>query len=253
LISNKHKHLFQDWELIEWIEFNQLQGISHFYFYHQGTTNDIACILKEYATKGIVTVTPWDPNGLSRSQIRSNNMYVTIYDCFYRNMYSYKYLAKFDVDEYLVAKKHKNLIDLMEDEEKKDKNMASISFRNVFFYTEWPDNPKANGSKLLTMRKTSRTAFVHPDGTRSKYICKPTEVVEPGVHVLVETRTSQQKQVTLELDKGFSYHYRASCEKKFECLTLKSEVDTTMWKWKSALTEAMDKQNISRLCKLKPR
>jgi Glycosyltransferase family 92 len=179
-------------------------------------------------------------------------MYVTFYDCIYRYMYMYKYIAKFDVDEFLLPKKHKDLVDLMEDMERKEKNMASLSFRNVFFYRQWASDPNANESELITMTKTRRSAYVYPDGTRSKLICKPTEVIEPGVHVLLETRTSQMKQVTLELDLGYSRHYRSSCEKK-GCLKSKSEIDTSTWKWKSALTEAMDKQNIAELCKLKPR
>jgi Glycosyltransferase family 92 len=240
--------------LIEWIELNQILGFSHFYFYDRSISKEVACILKEYVARGVATVTRWDgsrPNNQGR--IRENNMYGTFNDCLYRNMYNYKYLSYFDVDEFLVPKKHENLIDLMEDMDKKEKNMASASFRNVFFYRQRPDGPNTTDTKLNMMKKTSRNLFIHPDGTRSKFICKPTEVVEPGVHVLLETRTSQMKQVTVDLDLGFMHHYRSSCEKSYPCLKLKSKVDTSIWKWKKVLTEAMEKQNIAQLCKLRPR
>jgi len=250
--------LFQAWQIIEWIEFNKLLGVSHFYLYDQSIAKNVTCVLKEYALRGMVTLLDWDGSPYrstaKNNEIRAYNMFAAFNDCLYRGMYKHKYLAFYDVDEYFMPKKHKDLIALMEDMERQDKNMASLTFRNTFFYTQWPDDPNANNSHLVTMRKTRRKVDFHRVNERSKYICKPEEVLEVGNHFVWETRTSQMKQVTLGLDVGFLHHYRSSCESGNTCLNLKSEIDTSMWKWKNQLTKAVTslQQSIGKKCELTP-
>lgn len=236
--------------MIEWIELSRLLGVNHFYMYRQSVTENITCVLNEYAEKGLVTIVDWDGSPYKPDVgIRANNLFGCFNDCLYRAMYRHKYLAFYDIDEFLVPKKHKDLIDLMEDMVNKDKNTVAIVFRNTFFYTQYPDDPNANNTNLMSMRKTRRMTEFHNAGIRSKYICKPEEAIEIGNHLLWETRTTQMKHAMLGLDVAYMHHYRSVCAKK-DCLKFPTVIDTSIWKWKNVLTEAMAQQNVGQVCEL---
>src|SRR4029077_12293973 len=50
----------------EWLEYNLLIGVDHFYLYNNGSTDESASILEPYIQKGVVTLIDWpdrcDPN-----------------------------------------------------------------------------------------------------------------------------------------------------------------------------------------------
>jgi hypothetical protein len=237
---------------------NRLLGITHFYLYQHSITPNVSCVMKEYAEEGLVTVIDWTSGPYkSVDEIRSENMLAALNDCFYRGMYKHKYLAYFDLDEYLIPKKHDDLIDLMKDFEKKEANLASLTFLNVFFYLQWPDDPEAKNSQLITIAKTRRKISINAflNEFKSKYICKPEELVEGGGHYLWETRTSQMKQITLNPDTGLTHHYRIICEtnkRVVNCLNANSTVDKSTWKWKIPLQKALSQQSVSKKCELTP-
>jgi hypothetical protein len=234
---------------------NRLLGITHFYLYQHYITPNVTCVMREYAEQGLVTVIDWTYGPyISVDEIRMENMFAALNDCLYRGMYKHKYLALFDLDEYLIPKKHNDLIDLMKDYEKKEANLATLSFLNVFFYLQWPDDPDAKKSQLITVAKTRRLTVLSLPGVRCKYICKPEEVVEAGNHFLWEARTSQMKQVTLNPDTGLSHHYRIQCELEgvTNCANANSTVDKSTWKWKSPLQKALSQQSVSKKCELTP-
>lgn len=45
--------------LREWIDFHRYLGVSHFYIYDDGSTDDGPAILETYRARGLVTVIPW--------------------------------------------------------------------------------------------------------------------------------------------------------------------------------------------------
>lgn len=45
--------------LEEWIEFHDVVGVSHFYIYDNGSTDDTAAVLAPYVRRGLVTYQPW--------------------------------------------------------------------------------------------------------------------------------------------------------------------------------------------------
>jgi len=168
-------------------------------------------------------------------------------------MYKHKYLAFLDFDEYLMPKKHDSLTDLLQDLEGKEANFSTVMFRNAFFYLQWPDDRgAASNTHLMTLKKTRRNKDLHKANTRSKYICKPEEVVEVGNHFVWETRTSQVKQLILGQEEGFLHHYRICEFGGDDCIKQKSERDRTTWKWKSALINAAEKvrQRLGEVCDL---
>lgn len=174
----------------------------------------MACVLDEYAKKGIVSVVDWD-GGLyvSVEEIRSANMFAALQDCIYRAMYKHQYVAFFDIDEYFVPTEHATLIDLAREVWKKNENddVISVTFLNQFFYEQWPDDAQANSSQLVTMKKTRKSTEFFKQGVRCKYICKPEEVVEAGNHWFWQQRFSWQHHVTLTAKEGVMHHYR-KCE-----------------------------------------
>jgi Glycosyltransferase family 92 len=233
---------------------NRLLGITHFYLYQHYITPNVSCVMKEYAEQGLVTLIDWTGGPYkSVDEIRSENMFAALNDCLYRGMYKHKYLILFDLDEYLIPKKHNDLIDLTKDEEKKEANLATLLFQNAFFYLQWPDDPGAKKSQLITVAKTRRVIDLDLPGVRSKYICKPEEVVEAGNHYLWEARTSQMKQVPINPDTGLSHHYRIKCEaERLNCLNVNTTVDKSTWKWKIPLQKALSQQSVGKKCELTP-
>jgi hypothetical protein len=216
-------------------------------------SSNLSCVLDHYVSQGLVTVLDW--NGVpfvSQKEIRTENMFAALNDCLYRGMHKHKYLAFLDFDEYLMPKKHDSLTQLLQDAEKKEGNFSTVMFRNAFFYLQWPDDGDASNTHLMTMKKTRRRKDLHRVNTRSKYICKPEEVVEVGNHFVWESRSSKMKELVLGMDEGFLHHYRICEFGGDDCVTQQSEVDRTTWRWKSALTTAVDKvqQRLGRVCDL---
>lgn len=245
----------QIWEVIEWIEFNRLLGVSHFYFYNHTMSANLTCVLEDYISQGLVTVLDWNgPPLVSQKQIRTENMFASLNDCLYRGMHKHKYLAFLDFDEYLMPKKHDTLTELLQDIETQGANFSSILFRNAFFYLQWPDDGDALNSQLVTMKKTRRKKYLHSTRKRSKYICKPEKVVEVGNHFVWESRSPQMKQLTLGLDEGFLHHYRICEFGGNGCVAQESEIDRTTWKWKTDLNSAVDivQQKLEGVCDLAP-
>lgn len=84
---------------------------------------------------------------------------------------------------------------------------ASYSFQNAFFYLQWDDDETVYGkgdniaTNLVTLTKTRRKSKLHPHKQRSKYICRPEQVVEAGNHFVWEFipgKTKKQPQKCVE-------------------------------------------------------
>jgi Glycosyltransferase family 92 len=216
-------------------------------------STNLACVLDDYVSQGLVTILDWNGVPLvSQKEIRTENMFASLNDCLYRGMHKHKYLAFLDFDEYMMPKKHDSLTDLLQDLEGQEANFSMVMFRNAFFYLQWPDDRGASNTNLMTLKKTRRNKYLHKANMRSKYICKPEEVVEVGNHFVWESRAPQAKQLVLGIDEGFLHHYRICEFGGDDCIRQSSEKDRTTWKWKSSLSNAVDKvqQRLGGVCDL---
>ncbi|XP_059480284.1 glycosyltransferase family 92 protein F13G3.3-like [Neocloeon triangulifer] len=250
-----HYNYSKVWELIEWIEMNKILGIEHFYLYIHDIAPNTSCVLNEYSNQGTATLLDWNNLPLkSQVDVRTENMFAALNDCLYRAMYKHKYLAFFDLDEYLVPKQKENLTGLLSRLEQRVTDSVSFIFRNAFFYLQWPDDGNYHGLDLVTQKKTMRRNHFQERMERSKFICKPELTVEVGNHWLWEMTHKTLKQSFLKTEVALLHHYR-KCEAEGDgCVSYKSEVDKYMWLYRDQLEGKMllAQEIIGKKCGLEP-
>lgn len=100
--------------LREWLEFNHLVGVEHFYMYNNNSEDDYETILKPYIEKGWVTLVQWPHN---QKQMES------YMDCIERFSSETKWLGFIDIDEFIVPKSTDNLYDFL----KKFENRGAVN------------------------------------------------------------------------------------------------------------------------------
>ena len=137
--------------LIEFIEFNKILGASKFFFYNLTMTHEIDCILNFYQHKeNSVQVMDWDlPRKEPNLDLHDTGGLAARNDCVYRNMYNFKHLMMTDLDEYIVPRQHKDIIEMLEDLSKTNRNgnsmvavsnssaITSYNFKNAFFFLHY--------------------------------------------------------------------------------------------------------------------
>jgi hypothetical protein len=90
--------------LREWIEFNSLVGVEHFYMYNNNSEDDYESVLKPYVDKGRVTLIQWPYN---QKQMES---YI---DCINKFSSETNWLGFIDIDEFIVPKNTNNIYDFL--------------------------------------------------------------------------------------------------------------------------------------------
>lgn len=126
------------------------------------------------------------------------------------------------------------------------KSTGAFSFQNAFFYLQWADDPYVSTSRnpiesgLITLRKTRRRSKLHPHKQRSKYVCKPREVVEAGNHFVWEFIPGHGT-VNVPSDAAILHHYRVCEFGGDDCVKTQSLVDRTAYKYLEKLAENVDK------------
>lgn len=99
----------------EWIEFNHLVGIAHFYMYNNQSDDNFREILEPYIKRGWVTLIDWP---FSQKQMEA---YV---DCITKYSSETKWLGFIDLDEYIVPKNVDNIYDFLK---RFEKNRGSVN------------------------------------------------------------------------------------------------------------------------------
>lgn len=158
-------------QLVEFIEMHRLLGVSHFTFYNHTVGERVDCLLRRYADEGLVDVLPWRQLDVaSQKEIRTEGIFASLNDCLYRHMFDSQYLLMIDLDELVVPRRHRTLVQMIDS----TLNMTSSSrvgayyFRNAFFYLSWPDDaeaPRQDGDEafeLTSLKKTRRNVKLHP-------------------------------------------------------------------------------------------
>lgn len=134
---------------------------------------------------------------------------------------------------------------------------GAFSFQNAFFYLQWADDALIRKSKtraeagLITLKKTRRRAKLHPQKQRSKYICKPRDVVEAGNHFVWEFIPGHGT-LNVPSDAAILHHYRVCEFGGDDCVKTQSVVDRTAYKYRDRLADSVDKTwaELSKECSL---
>lgn len=116
------------------------------------------------------------------------------------------------------------------------KSTGAYSFQNAFFYLQWADDPSVKYSQtpeeaaLITLKKTRRKVRLHPHKQRSKYICKPENVVEAGNHFVWEFMPGHGA-LNVPADAAILHHYRVCEFGGDDCVKTPSVVDKTAYRY----------------------
>lgn len=111
-ISEKFKHnvsicaIFRDEAIYlkEWIEFNMLAGVEHFYLYNNFSEDNYLEVLQSYIDNGIVSLKDWP--------VKQGQM--SAYQDFFDNFaWETKWVGLIDIDEFIVPNKYNNIYDFL--------------------------------------------------------------------------------------------------------------------------------------------
>ena len=240
-VKPMHYHYNKTLELVEFLELNQLLGVTKFTFYSHTISEHVRCILKHYEQQGIVEVLPWDLDIQSQKEIRTEGIFAALNDCLYRNMNSFKYLMLTDFDEFIVPHTSINTTSIpqmlkhVEENSQKNGQTSTTSayyFQNAFFYLQFPDDSEAKYN-LRVLQKTRRKTMFNPQRQRSKYICKPRNIKEVGNHFIWEFFKGSSLNVPTKL--GYLHHYRICEFGGDDCVKAENHVDRTMFSFQDEL------------------
>ncbi|XP_076042153.1 uncharacterized protein LOC143026046 [Oratosquilla oratoria] len=241
--------------LVEFVEFYRLLGVDHFVFYNHTVGPDVDVLLRYYMGMGLVSVMPWALPVKSQKDIRTEGLFAALNDCNFRVLGRYSLAAMVDVDEFLIPRNHKTLLELTE-------HMGPTNvyiFQNVFYYLYWENDTAVDealwsrgndslGVKyfgrreetpyLQTLFKTRRLVKPHKPGTRSKYIVRPEGVLEVGNH-MVWGHIGPKRVKNVPQPLGLSHHYRICEFGGYDCMKLPSEVDRITHQWLEPLVRSV--------------
>ncbi|KAK8767201.1 hypothetical protein V5799_006022 [Amblyomma americanum] len=232
-------------QFAEFIELNVALGASHFVFYNHTVGPDVGCLLERYASENLVTLLPWEIPIASQREIRTEALFAALNDCLYRVMYRFRWVAMIDLDEFIVPSGNITIPTMLKrlQERNKSGRAGAYSFRNAFFYLQWPDDPVAAKDKLplVTLRKTMRKLHLHAHRQRSKCILEPESVVEVGNHFVWEFLAGKTT-VNVASSVAFLHHYRVCEFGGNDCVNATSVRDTKVYYWKPRLLEAVGRR-----------
>ncbi|XP_077527501.1 uncharacterized protein LOC144138877 [Haemaphysalis longicornis] len=229
-------------QFAEFMELNIALGASHFVFYNHTVGPDVGCLLERYAAENAATLLPWELPIASQREIRTEALFAALNDCLYRTMYRFRWVAMIDLDEFIVPAGNITIPAMLKRLHERDKSgrAGAYSFRNAFFYLQWPDDPVAAHDRLplVTLRKTLRKLHLHAHRQRSKCILEPESVVEVGNHFVWEFLAGKTT-VNVASSVAFLHHYRVCEFGGNDCVNATSVRDTKVYFWKPRLLEAV--------------
>lgn len=230
---------------IEWIELNRILGSQHFTFYTYSAANNIQRLLSYYSKHGLVSVLPWNlPISVQNpEEIHYFGQLAALNDCLYRNKYKTKYLAFFDLDEFIIPRQEidRTWTDML----KRFPVASGYKFRNTFFpinleslNVNYNTQELAKHHKLISLMKLQHENKIFSPNERSKVIVDPDKVETVGIHFVWRYKEGGAYNVLVQ--DGLVHHYRFLNQTITDLIA-----DETALKYKDALVrkvkETMDK------------
>jgi len=255
--------------LVEWVELLTALGAEKIFAYNLEVHPNMTKVLDYYSMVGVMDVTPLtlpsnQPNlpFIQTLYLKNNalnqwqNEIVPYNDCFYRNMYRFKYIAILDIDEVIVPTKHDSWSAMMEDLlSASNPNTIGWNFRHVYFldgmtkeHTTNVEEEDMTGEEIpapisnipehlhmLNHIFRSANHSIAMSQTKSLVNTEKTSVVFN--HFPLASLDGYPTNHKVGIDIGQMHHYRGACdfevyndcEERFLRHTVK---DTVVWTWK---------------------
>ncbi|XP_019769099.1 glycosyltransferase family 92 protein F13G3.3 [Dendroctonus ponderosae] len=243
-----HYDYNKELEFLEFIELHRIMGADHFILYNHTVGPQVNCLLKKYQQQGIVTVLPWELPIQSQKDIRTEGIFASLNDCLFRTMYKFSHVIFLDFDEFIIPTNHYNYRELFRylHEKYNNKKTSWFSFKNAFFYRQWPDDPAVQEfedpleKQLLALRKTTRMVKLHAHGTRSKLIVRPDLVDMVGNHIIWAYYNHKVfRKMDVAPEDAILHHYRICEFGGNDCVKHPSTVDRSAYRYRDALLKAV--------------
>lgn len=220
--SNREKFITS---FIEFTEISSILGTSVFVGYIYEVDNQFENFLKTYNN---IILHNFTLPGIVKYLIHNNAQQLALLDCFYRHMWTSKYIVNVDIDESIIPTKDQNWADMVTRIQASLINcseVAELSFKHALFLHNWCDDTEIgsnavnikNGtsSEIVTverLRCLRRDTFALNYRVRAKYIANPRYVVFPGIHVVHAHMRNKNgrvcQRVYIDPSVGFLGHYR---------------------------------------------
>ncbi|XP_063607392.1 uncharacterized protein LOC134782012 [Penaeus indicus] len=242
--------------LIEWLELHFAMGANKIFYYDFGMNRRLTKTMEYYTKKGLVEVIPLtlpddQPNipGLVYKYLDAKFKYqhevIPYNDCYYRNIYRYRYTVHADPDEIIIprnANSWHELMDIIVKKSQKDKVLyTSYSAPHTFYMDEmlppegyFKDIPKY----MHIMQHAYRSANYTPPGASIKCFHDTERALGLHNHFPIHCLGGQYncRSYFISPEDAQMQHYRKTCQgfvqNCYETYKKNTVLDPTAWKFK---------------------
>lgn len=216
--------------IAEWLELNLILGADKFFVYVYSVHPNLKRVLEYYSNKGVLEVIPLSLPGKQPNKPKQRSRYlktklwqkrrdelVPYNDCYYRNLYSHRFVLPVDVDEVILPVRTSTwkamFQELFADDPHLLDKYSSFSVRNAYFFDGFPtsdlkDIPKYHHILRHTVRSAnfspgleSVKSFVSTDGALTVFNHYTLRILRPSV----------ARNLVLDIDIAQMNHYRDTC------------------------------------------
>lgn len=154
----------------EWIEYNKLVGVDHFWLYNNESDDNYKEVLDPYVKSGIVELIDWPTIG-EKKDFAGKTQAPAYMDAINRSKNKTKWLAMIDLDEFMVPKEGRNITNILENHFKDE---VGVVIYWQMFGTSYYE--KLGLEDLMLEKLTLRAPENHILHTMFKSIVNPRQV-----------------------------------------------------------------------------
>ncbi len=156
--------------LKEWIEYNKLIGVEHFWLYNNESSDNYNEVLQPYIKKGLVDLIDWPTNG-EKKDFAGKTQAPAYMDAVKRSIDKTRWLAIIDLDEFMVPKEGKSVAKILNNHFKHE--VGVVLYWQMFGTSHYE---KLGPEDLMIEKLTLRAPEDHVVHTMFKTIVKPKHV-----------------------------------------------------------------------------
>ncbi|XP_013391225.1 uncharacterized protein LOC106159479 isoform X1 [Lingula anatina] len=206
---------FDPYRIVEWVELHKLWGVKEINIYGSMVNQTTERVFLYYHQQGVLTYTRVPRPMTEDGEIMFHLMATPVLnDCMYKNMYRYGKIVITDLDEMIVPRgnmmTYSELIDAIEKETKPRHPHRMYNFRNVYYFSELPQNT-SEPQVTLTLRQTYHLRELTPVGTSTKSIIDPMACRNVHNHYcwkIAEKLEKTRHSVQVHEKFGMNQHYK---------------------------------------------